>query len=146
MSSFQKYLDEQLIEQIELENTLILEFANIGPKKHKFGVSINMHIMQPDDKKLKHGPRIKFFDNNSNFSISISDTPKVIGKWKELVSEHELNVLVENVIKFKIPFLNFWYNSKMLVDDLEEQMEMVRDGKEVEATYSVNSFNKNNIK
>lgn len=138
ISSFRDLVELYEYIKIEKENDLILEFANIGPHKHKFNVNLAMHIMQPTDKKLKHGPRVKFFqikNPNQNFTITINDEPRVIGNWKELISQKELNILLENVFKFKIPLLNFWYNPYMLVDELEEQMEMIRKGETVEPTY-----------
>lgn len=130
---------EQVYEwmRLEKENKLILEFANIGPKTHKFGVDIIFHVMQPGDKKLKHGARAKFMKRNTNeeFCITISDDPKVIGNWKELVTQSELTTLIGNIKNFKIPLLNFWYDSKMDTDELAEQMDIVRNGKEVTPTY-----------
>jgi hypothetical protein len=64
------------------EDNLILEFANFEPEEHKLGTDLKMHIMQPGDKKLKHGPRIKLFNNEHDFTISISNDInkiKVIG-------------------------------------------------------------------
>lgn len=138
ISSFKDLVELYEYIKIEKENNLILEFANLGPKKHKFNVDLAMHIMQPTDKKLKHGPRVKFFQMKKptqNFSITIGDEPRVIGDWRKLISQKELTILLENVLKFKIPLLNFWYNPNMLVDDLEEQMEMIRKGETVESTY-----------
>ena len=124
--------------EIEEENKLILEFSNIGPKTHKFGIELTMHIMQPDiNMKLKHGPRAKFFKRGSNdeFCITINNNPKVVGKWDKLVSQHECNVLLSNIKKFKVPLLNFWYDPKMNTDELEEQLIKIRKGGEVAATY-----------
>lgn len=124
--------------QIEKENNLILEFANMSPAQHKLEVNLGLHVMQPTDKKLKHGPRAKFFSINNpkdNFCITINDNPKVIGKYDKLISERDLNKLVQHITQFKIPLLNFWYNPYMFTDELERQMDKVRNGKPVEATY-----------
>jgi hypothetical protein len=131
---------EQIYEwmQLEKENNLILEFANIAPSEHKFGINLGFHVMQPGDKKLKHGPRAKFFakGHETEFCITISDNPKVVGKWSELVTQSELNKLIANIKRFKVPLLNFWYDSKMYSKDLVDQMDAIRNGKEVTPTYN----------
>jgi hypothetical protein len=127
------------------EDDMILEFANLDPTMHQMDVDIVLHIMQPGDKQLKHGPRLKFFKKGSSetFSITVSNNPKIIGNWKELVSKRELNVLIENTKRFKVPFLNFWYDSMMTVGELIEQIHKVKDGKDVVSTF-VDGFKRGN--
>jgi len=109
----------------------ILEMANIGPQLHKFGVNVKMHLLQPGNKQLSHGPRAKFFKNSidDGFSISISvESSKikiVSGEDSKIVSEGEKNVLVEQVKKYRIPLLNFWKNSSMTVDELRDEMDAI---------------------
>jgi ABC-type phosphate transport system ATPase subunit len=91
LSILQSSLDEELVQK-----DLILEFANMDPEEHKFGVDVNLHIYQPGQVKLSHGPRIKIFKNKPgpDFSISLEDTPRVIGNWKLVVKKNELNILL----------------------------------------------------
>jgi len=116
----------------------ILEMANVGPQIHKFGVNVKMHLLQPGDKQLSHGPRAKFFKNSidDGFSISISSTSSkvkvVSGEDSKIVSEGEMNTLVEKVRKYRIPLLNFWRNSNMTVDELRDQMDAIDEGQAVE--------------
>jgi hypothetical protein len=122
---------ELLKQSIDKEDLLILEFANLGPKLHKFGVDVNFHIMQPTDRKLQHGPRIKVYvsswTSGDTFSITISNIPKVIGEWKSVVSSKELKILLSNVKKYRVPLLEFWNTPSMTVDVLVEKMEEIRN-------------------
>jgi hypothetical protein len=111
---------------MELEDSLILEFANIGPSIHEFGVNVNLHLMQPDDQKLVHGPRIKVYTGSwktgPNFTITLEETPRVIGKSSEIVNGKELNLLLQQVKKHRLAFIEFWNDSSMTVDRLKELM------------------------
>lgn len=104
--------------------------ANIGPRLHKFGVDIKMQILQPDDKKLMHGPQVGFFKDSpgEGFSISIDPDPEkitLIGGPSGLVKQCEADRLIEQVKKYRIPLLNFWHQSGMTVDELRDQMDKV---------------------
>jgi hypothetical protein len=122
-----------------LEESLILEFANIGSRVHKLGLNITLHLMQPADKHLQHAPRIKIYKKgiSETFSISITEPPRVIGNYKDVVTLSEVNYLKQCVQKFKVPFLNFWYDTNMDTNDLEDQMDTIRSGGKVEPTYEV---------
>lgn len=110
------------------ENELILEFANLEPEEHNFGSNLKMHVMQPGDRKLQHGPRVKFFNNEHEFSVSISknlDDIKVIGDYTKLITTRELNKIRINVHKYHIPLLTFWNDPKMTTKALLKMMEEV---------------------
>lgn len=132
-----KFMDILEALDIERENDLILEFANIEPYEHNLGIDVVMHIMQPGDKKLKHGPRAKFFSHGSKeeFCVSINDHPKFIGNYRALISERDANKLLQEIVIFKIPFLNFWYDSRMTTGMLAKEMSQVRSGQPVTPTY-----------
>lgn len=134
MSKFINILESLKIEQ---ENKLILEFANLDPSDHRLGTDLIMRIMQPGDQPLKHGARAKFFSpkSTSQFVITIGNYPKVIGNYHELISDSELNKLIKNIELFKIPLLNFWHDSTMTTKTLQQQMDMIRQGEEVQPTY-----------
>jgi hypothetical protein len=117
---------EKVISELNLEDSLILEFANIGPSIHEFGVEVNLHLMQPDDKKLKHSPRIKVYigswKTGANFTITLENNPRVIGKTTDIVNGKELKILLKQVKKHRLAFIEFWNNSDMTVDQLKELM------------------------
>jgi len=122
LSILQSSLDEELVQK-----DLILEFANMDPEEHKFGVDVNLHIYQPGQVKLSHGPRIKIFKNKPgpDFSISLEDTPRVIGNWKLVVKKNELNILLKNIKKYRTAFISFWNDSSMSIRKLELLMKQI---------------------
>jgi hypothetical protein len=65
MNKFSKYLNEDYL----------YEMATLGPKDHKLGIDIKLHILQPGQHKLSHGPRVKCFKSGSDkdFSISLNE-------------------------------------------------------------------------
>ena len=117
---------------------VIMDMANIGPRSHKFGVNLKMHILQPGNKKIQHGPRVKFFKKGlefSGFSISLNEDSSKIkfisGSYKTLINTTELNSLIEKIQKYRIPLLNMWNDPDMTQDELLDQMELIDQGKEV---------------
>jgi hypothetical protein len=115
----------------------IPDFNNFSPQSHKFGIVIGMRVPQPEKIKLQQNPRVHFYkrERSGEFCITISDEPQVFGIYVNLVSDYELQILKDNVKKFKIPLLNFWYDYRACGSQLEEQMDDIRNGKEVIATY-----------
>lgn len=101
---------EQLIE-------LILEMANFGPKDHKLGIDIKFHCLQPGNKKLKHGPRLKVFRGNQEFVLTIENEPKIIGDSNWL-NKKELEKTIKFVSLNKDAFLKFWNDSSMVASEL----------------------------
>jgi len=121
---------DRMLEVIEYErdNKLILEFSNIGPKTHKFGVDVKLHLMQPDNKdKLKHGPRVKIFKTKPgfDFTITLEKVPRVIGDWKKLVSEKEKNILMQKIEHYREAFLKFWNDPGMTSDEFKDLMDEI---------------------
>ena len=136
MKSIFKEMLEQIINQVDI---LSEEFANVDPRCHKWGVNVKFHILQMEDQRLKHGARIKVFKESwskgDNFTITISDTPIVIGNWKSIVTTKELNILKKCVKIYKIPLLNFWHDSGKTPDELRDQMDIIDAGGVVEKEY-----------
>lgn len=130
---------EELLKEYTNDDVLIEEFANIAPETHKFGVDVRFHLMQPNDKKLQHGPRLKVYKiswlKGENFTISISDNPIVIGNWKQVVTKKELNILLDKVKKYKVALLNFWYDPSKTTYDFEKQMKMIDNNEYVKEEY-----------
>jgi len=119
-----------LKEEYDNEDNLILEFANIDPEDHKFGVDVKLHLMQPENKKLKHGPRIKVFkqswNKGPNFTITINNTPKVIGEWSDVVTKKELDILLKAVERHKKSLIAFWNDSSMTTRELTNRLDKER--------------------
>jgi hypothetical protein len=137
MNSIFKELLEELINGTDL---LIEEFANIGPRSHKWGVDVKLHLMQPEDKKLQHAPRIKVFRGSwtnygENFTITLTEKPFIVGDYKKVVTSREMKMLMNNVVKYRIPLLNFWYDSHRDLDELRDQMDIIDAGGVVKKEY-----------
>jgi len=116
---------------------LIFEMANISPQAHKFGVNLKMHILQPGDRQMPHGPRVKFFRHvpGDGFSISLNqDVSKigiVAGVSSKIATVSDVNKLIDCVKKYRIPLLNMWSYSGMSQDELLEEMAEINAGKTV---------------
>jgi hypothetical protein len=106
----------------EYRSDLILEFANIGPATHRLGVNFKMHIMQIGDvSKLPHGPRVKFFNNEHEFVVTLEEEPRIIGKCPLSIGDAEkLRVSVKH---YRSAFLQFWHDPKMDQDELRLAMD-----------------------
>jgi hypothetical protein len=96
------------------------DMANIDPKEHQFGVNVKLNILQPGERKYKHGPRVKVFnkDPDINFSVALnksSDELKIIGDPAKVISWKDLVTLLSKIKKYKMAFLIFWYNRSMSV-------------------------------
>jgi hypothetical protein len=125
MKKFKEYMNEQ---QLFQEENLILEFANISAKEHNFGVDVRLHVMQPANIKLKHAPRVKIYKKgeSGSFSISLTDTPKVIGVC--FLSQKELHILLKNITKYKTAFLEFWNDTDMSTNELTDLFRQIDQG------------------
>lgn len=129
MNKFSQYLRE--------EN--LFEMANINPTTHQFGIDIKLNVMQPGNIKLSHGPRVKCFTNNSDqdFSIALNvDAEKMflVGDYHGLITTKEFNRLFALVTKYRIPFLNMWYNPKMDSYEWKQQVDEIDAGNIVNFT------------
>jgi hypothetical protein len=111
---------------IYLEYPGLLEMASIGPKLHKFGINVKLHIYQPGDKKIPHGPRIKVYSMNGSedFSISLSNDASKINHitGASFLSDRELEFLIGKIRKHRASFMKFWNDPKMSVDDLLDEL------------------------
>lgn len=118
--------------EIEEENDLILEYANMPPKLHGFGINVKLHLMQPSI-QLKHGPRVKIFKQGSldNFCITLEEIPRVVGNYKSVVSTSELNILISKIKKYRTAMLKFWDDPQMDILELEELFKRIDKGDHV---------------
>jgi len=123
---------------------IIMNMANIDPRSHKLGVNLKMHILQPGNKKIQHGPRVKFFKKGlefSGFSISLNEDVEKIkfisGSYKLLINATELNSLIEKIQKYRIPLLNMWNDPDMTQDELLDQMKLIDQGKDVKLVKNI---------
>lgn len=114
---------------------VIFEMANIAPEDHGFGVNLKMHILQPGDKQPGHGPRVKFFRNDPRkdcITISVhlkEEGIRLVGEApKGLATRAEINRLIENVKKYRIPLWNMWYDSGMTQRELLQEMDAIDRG------------------
>lgn len=122
-------IEKSLLELIANEDNLILEFANIAPRDHRFGVEVNLHVMQPGDKQLEHEPRIKVYtgswQSGPNFTITLEENPRVIGDSSNVVDGKQLKILVQNVKKYRSAFISFWNDSGMTTAELKDLMDKI---------------------
>ena len=113
---FQEFLEFKYISK---EDDLILEFANMSPRMHNFGVDVKLHVFQPGYKQLNHGPRVKVFKTKDlSFTITLEKEPRVIGDYKGIVTKQELNKLIEKIKKYRNAFIQFWNDPDMDTDEL----------------------------
>lgn len=128
---FQEFLDSK---------EYLYEMSTIGPKSHRFGIDIKLHILQPGKHKLSHGPRVKCIKQNINkdFSISLNedvDKMFLVGDYQDIINTKEFNILFKMIKKYRIAFLNMWYNPYMTQDDLLEQFSDIDSGIKVEKQF-----------
>ena len=131
MNNFEKML-------LFLKSEPLNEMAVLSPDQHNFDVDVKIHILKEhEEQKLRHSPRIKVYKkfNEQNFTISITDEPKVIGRYKDVVSTKELNHLIECVVKFKMPLLNYFYDVTYQKYDMIIDIQSIEEGDEVEKRY-----------
>lgn len=103
------------------------EMANIGPKSHRFGVDVKLHLLQPGTRKLSHGPRVKVFRGTDEFVITLNTDPdkmRIIGT--SFLNSQETKRVFRNVVKFRSAFLQFWNDPKMDTDELHDLMDDLR--------------------
>jgi hypothetical protein len=135
-------IKDELNEKVYTEEEYYLfEMATISPKTHNFGIDVKLHIFQPGRKfRLSHGPRVKCFKPNvdGDFSISLDEDESkmfVVGKYDKVLSTRDFNKLFSLIQKYRIPFLNMWYDSYMSSEELMEEINEIDLGKEVERRY-----------
>ncbi len=110
------------------EESHLIEMTNIGPKQHKFGIDVKIHILQPAEKELSHGPRLKIFKKKDrSFIITL---PKNIKNLKikgdtSIVKKTELKTLINIAKHYKEAFVSFWCNDDMSGDELMDFIEAI---------------------
>jgi hypothetical protein len=100
--------------------------ANVGPRDHKFGVDVKLHIYQPGDQKLQHGPRIKIFKSNQDYSITLNSDPnKMFIVGKSFLNNRENKIVLDNVRKYRSAFIKFWNDPNMTTEELRDLMDII---------------------
>jgi hypothetical protein len=125
MKRFIKFTNEELMNR---ETELILEFANMTPTDHRFGVDVRLHVMQPgDNEHLQHGPRVKVFKTKPgpDFTITLEEIPRVIGDYTKVIPERDKNILLDKIRIYRTAFLKFWNDSGMAISELKEIMDEI---------------------
>lgn len=115
-----------LAHDINKEDRTIQEFANLGPSNHNFGVDVNIHFMQPD-RNVTYEPRIKVYLDSwikgPCFTITLSNSPRVIGDYRKTVTKTDLNKLVFSVKRCRKAILSFWNDPGMTVGELTRKLQ-----------------------
>lgn len=99
-------------------------FAMSGFKSDKTGLPNNIYIWVSTKLKGMHGPRIKVsnvrskYINTNTFSVTISNSPKVVAGIPDNFSSKELLAIYNWVRLNKNPLLVFWNSDNMDSDDL----------------------------
>ena len=111
MSKFRNYLIEQ-------EALTLLEMA---PTFYPEDTGLK-EIIWVSTKMASHGPRIKVYEtpNGKNFSVSISDKPKVVA-GDCFVNAKELKRIFAFILKHKDDLIAYW-NSELTTDELEHNL------------------------
>lgn len=122
-----------------MENIDLIYEVTLYPEEHKIPIDLKINIYRETDKRLSHGPRVKFYKNkkdDDSFSISINENNEKIkhvsGNYRKLVSGGTLIRLINRVRDYKIPFLNAWYNPNVSKEMVLNQMRMIDRGEKVE--------------
>lgn len=110
----------ELINEIEC----LIEMSNIGPRTHRFGVDIKLNILQPGDRKIQHGPRVKIFRGSDEYYITLNkDKSKMKVGGNVFLNKKDANIVFKNVVKYRNDFLKFWNDKEMTSDELRDLMD-----------------------
>lgn len=106
----------------------LVEMTNIDPKIHKFGIDVKIHIQQPADKKLPHGPRLKIFKNKRD--VFVITLPKDVRDVKikgdaSFLKSKEVSTLANIAKHYKEAFVSFWCDEDMGVGELMDYIEAI---------------------
>jgi len=120
-----------------LRSIIEADMANITPDEHQFGIDVTLNITQPGERKYKHGPRVKIFRENPdiNFSVALNKDfkePKIIGNPYKVIRRKDLAPLLQEIQKYRIPFLMFWYDRTMSTSKLLKLMQRSDNGESLE--------------
>jgi len=124
--SYEEYLSEE---------SHIHEMANIDPRTHKFGIDAKIHILQPGDKKLSHGPRLKIFKRkNISFVITLPKSINDIGIIGDtgFLNLKEVNTFIDIAKHYKEAFVSFWCNDSMTTDELMDYINAINKNETLE--------------
>lgn len=95
----------------DTDKELFWEMANIAKRLHK-ELPSNIWISA---KNAKHGPRIKIqknkgdsFQSGETFSMTVSDTPHIVGDTGDVLTPKEIEYFVNFVIRNKDALKAYW--------------------------------------
>lgn len=112
------------------------DMANIGPKAHNFGIEVKLNILQPGNRKIQHGPRIKVFKiPKISFSVSLNkdeNKVKIIGDPLKVIKRNEVKSLLDKIKKYRMAFLMMWYDQGMTQEELLALMKRVNTGESLD--------------
>jgi len=100
----------------------INEMANVPAQGHGFK-NIKFHILQPGQRKLSHGPRIKVFAamNPHSFYTITMKGKLVKTPSKEFLSDKLLNNIIQHIMTNEGEYLRLWHNPYLDWTDLNLQ-------------------------
>lgn len=115
----------------------IYEMANIPPSVHNFGINVKLNVIQPGNKKIKHGPRIKIFKRvpSDGFAIILNKEKNKIRldpdnkKESIFLKGKELRLLITNIKKYRTPLLKLWNDPGMDIIELRRLMDKIDNEK-----------------
>jgi len=111
----------------------VYSMANVPQKIYQLPLAqdVKFNILQPSDKKLSHGPRLKVFRGSPvsgpNFSISLTKTPKVVA-GESFLSTSELRMVLKHVEKYYAAYLKLWHDDGMDIYELRKEMDQIDQG------------------
>lgn len=116
---------KELSEKIDLLNSMI-EMASLPPEKT--GLPLTLWI-RPEEGS-QHGPRVKVskfpnkarFSDKDSFSISISDTPKIVSGDTSGVKAKDLELIFSFIKNKKDSLLRFWNKELENIKELEKEL------------------------
>jgi hypothetical protein len=110
-------------EENYLIEEMLMEMANIDPREHNFGVSVKINILQPGQKKIPHGPRVKIFRGSQEYTITLDkDEDKVKEIGEVFLNRREAKIIFDNIVKHRNHFLSFWSDPQMTVAELMDKI------------------------
>lgn len=109
----------------------------ISPMHHKLGTDLKVFVWQPGFTKFDKSPRLEFLrdDSKNRFVISLDEDENKIkylkGNYKKFINDTELEILIKNIKKYRIAFLNMWRDKLMSTLQLERAIKQIDKGKNI---------------